>query len=202
MLPRLSRDVDRANLRQFFAQQFRIDPKGALSWIKGEVLGARLAGEEGAELLLPYLVDASYAQENLVHPCIHEIATPPDILRAALTAYDHTADPRLLEVTAGLLTDCTTEAWPTLAGLAHSRRPECRYFVEGIAGLKGVCPKERRQALLDLAHNPDPATRWELLEVVDRLAPEDAPAVWRILAGAVETDIRAAAEERLAAVTG
>jgi hypothetical protein len=187
-------------LLRSFGQEFVAGPQAACRRLSEAVLSSEISAEVASELLLPFLVKAPYARENLIYNTLLELAAPADILDASLATYARRNDPRLLEAAAGIIEYYGEAAWPVLMQLASSRRPECRYFLETIAVLKGVPSDERLRGLLELARNRDPDTQGDLMDVVERVAPEHALAVWQVLAESPEDAIRTAAEERIASL--
>ncbi len=168
-------------LGELFSRAFPEDPEGAIDYLRQQVHRGS-SRQAAAEVLLPYTVKASYAQQNLVCAALLELATPEDLIHAALVAYGRNEDPRLLQEAAGLLERSGPAAWPALAGLAASEKPECRYFVAAIAGLAGVAEEDRQQALVELAHNADVSVRHEVVEILEGGCLSNAGPVWEVLA--------------------
>ncbi len=186
----------RVDWQAAFQQRFRDDPLAAVTELVRDVLVRPERAEEAAGLLLPYLVRSSYAQRNLVFNALMDLATPQDLLFAALSAAARSRDPRLLQTAAELLEHYGEDAYPVLRRLARSGRLECRYFVSTIFHMEAAGP--RRDALLALTEHPDSLTRQELLEETDRASPADAAFVCRRLASDPDERIQEAAREKLA----
>jgi hypothetical protein len=192
-------EVEAVALRALFSKTFPQDPEGAVDWLTKQVSWGS-SRRAAAEVLLPYAVKASYAQQSLVCPALLELATPDDLIHAALAAYGRDDDPRLLKSAAAFLEHYDTGvAWPALERLARSGRPECRYFVGTIAEM-GVSTGARQQALAALARNPDVDTRREVLETLEGGWPADPLPVWRVLAEDPDRAIRDLAQDRLASL--
>jgi hypothetical protein len=146
---------------------------------------------------LPYAVKASYAQQNLIWTALRELATPDDLINAALACYRRNDDPRLLKIAASLLELYEPPAaWPALERLARSGRPECRYFV-GMIGEKGMGAEATQRALEALARNPDLDTRWQVVEALEGASLADPLLIWRVLAEDPDQTICDLARDRL-----
>lgn len=198
--PGMRRSVEQGpwDWRSAFARRFRDDAISAVKRLTQDVVRRRVAAEEAASLLLPYLVKSSYAQRNLVCNALIEFATPQDLLFAALAVHERDRDPRVLQIAAELLEHDGAEATPVLTRLARSGRSECRYFVGTIINLPGLPEEQKREALRALARHPDVGTRQELLDEADRASARDAALVCRLLTHDADKNIRAAAGQRLA----
>ncbi len=90
--------------------------------------------------------------------------------------------------TAGQLMEHGTAAWPCLRALAKQRVPECEFFVHAIVAARGVPPREKTAALLDLAANRSLNTRSRLLEYIDDLPTAMLNVVLRQLCDAGQPD--------------
>jgi hypothetical protein len=190
-------EVETAALRELFSKTFPPDPEGAVDHLRQQVSWGS-SRQAAAEVLLPYAVKAPYAQQNLVCAALLELATPGDLINAALAAYGRNDDPRLLQEAAGLLEHYGPAAWPALARLAGSARSECRYFVAAIAGLAGVAEGDKKQALAELARNPDVGVRREVVEMLEGGCLSNAGAVWEVLAHDRDEGISGIATDHLA----
>jgi hypothetical protein len=167
----------------------------AVAALTQNVLLRRANAEVAAGLLLPYLIKASYAQQNLVFSAFMDFATPQDILFAALAVAKHDRDSRALLVAAELLEHYGAEADPILTRLARSGKPECRYFVRMILSME---ERERREeAIAALAQRGHLDTRRELLDETDRSADEIAVIVCRLLMNDPDERIRELSREKL-----
>jgi hypothetical protein len=181
-----------------FLHSFVVDPEQAVRNLRQNVAAEKVRPEQAAAILLPYLVKASYAQQNLIVGALEQIATPDQILLAALDLYKRADDPRLLSTANELLANRGIASWPALKRFCATNHPACRYFVATVATLEGISEEERRRALLSLARNPDVDTRRELLAYLDGGALIDTLPVWEVLATDPNQDIAALAVERTA----
>jgi hypothetical protein len=184
-----------------FAERFRQGPEEAIDWLRQTVRATASPGQDSAAVLLPYLANASYAQQNLVFAALRELATPQEVLGAALAAARPGEGAGLLKPAAAVLEALGQASWPALQQLADSGRPEYRYFVATIATFPEVSEEARRQALLGLTHNPDLDTRREVLEALEGGALAEPRSVWQALARDEDEEIRDLAATRLASLT-
>jgi hypothetical protein len=181
-----------------FLRAFRANPEQAVEALLLEVTAKNLPPEQAAAILLPYLVKASYAQQSLVAGALELVATPEQILTAAVALYERSRDPRLLSTADQLLASYGSASWPALKSLCGSMRPECRYFVNTVATLDQISGDERREALLLLARNPDLETRQEVLTALEMEVLAEPLPVWEILAQDRDGSIAAIAAGRVA----
>ncbi len=181
-----------------FADAFQKAPLDAVATLVKNTRGHAVSAEETTAILLPYLVRASYAQQNLVVGALEQIANPEQILNAALALYAETRDPRLLSTADHLLANRGAASWPALKSLCKRAAPECRFFVRTIAEIEGISNEERREALTMLAHNPDLDTRRELLALLDGDVLADPLSVWQVLAKDPDEDVASLAADRIA----
>jgi hypothetical protein len=181
-----------------FLRSFMVNPEQAVSNLRQDVAAEKVRPEQAAAILMPYLVKASYAQQNLIVGALEQIATPDQILLAALDLYKRTDDPRILFTADELLANRGNASWPALKRFCATNHPACRYFVATVATLEGVSEEERCRALVSLARNPDVDTRRELLAYLDGGALIDSLPVWEVLARDQNQDIAALAVERTA----
>ncbi len=75
------RTADDGSLRHDFASAFRVDPECAVDQLVELVKMWPNGGLEAARVFLPYLVRASYAQQNLFLDAVLRTSTPEDVLR-------------------------------------------------------------------------------------------------------------------------
>jgi hypothetical protein len=165
-----------------FLRAFVTNPEQAVQELLGDVAAKKRHPEQVATLLLPYLVKASYAQQSLVAGALEQVATPEQVLNAALALYERNRDPRLLSTADQLLASYGSASWPALKRLCGSMRPECRHFVNTVATLDQVSEDERREALLLLARNPDLDTQEQVLAALEMEVLSEPLPVWKILA--------------------
>src|SRR5262245_7895368 len=190
-------DGEAVSLREHFSTTFPKDPDGAVEHLRRQVFEGR-SRQAAAEVLLPYAVKAPYAQQNLVCAALLELATPNDLINAALAACGQNDDTRLLEEAAGLLAHYGRAAWPVLVQLARSGRSECRYFVAAIAGFAGVAEGDKIEVLAELARNPDIGVRREVVELLEAGCLPNAGPVWEVLAQDRASEIASIATDHLA----
>jgi hypothetical protein len=189
-------EAETVALRGVFSKTFPKDPEGAVDWLTDQVrLGS--SRQAAAEVLLPYTVKAPYPQQNLVYAALLELATADDLVDAAFAAHGRNDDPRLLEEAAVVLGQFGHGAWPTLARLARSEKPECRYFLPAIVGLAGVPEGDKAKALADLARHPDVAVRREVLEALESGSLPNAASAWEALARDRDREIAGIATDHL-----
>ncbi|MCI0458311.1 MAG: hypothetical protein L0Z62_15210 [Gemmataceae bacterium] len=174
-------EVETVALGELFSRTFADDPEGAVGHLRQQVRWGS-SRQAAAEVLLPYAVKAPYPQQNLVCSALLELATPKDLINAALAAYGRNEDPRLLQQAADLLEQYGPAAWPALGQLAGSDSPECRYFVAAIANFPGVTEEAKQEALTELARNPDVRVRREVVEVLEGGCLPNAGPLWEGLA--------------------
>jgi len=194
----LSSKLPRLEQVRAFAQDFTKSPLEAVASLVQNTLERAVSAGEAIAILLPYLVKSSYAQQNLVIQALDQIASPEEILNAALALYDQTQDPRLLATADQLLGNRGAASWPALKSLCGSGSAQCRYFVSTIAELEGISEVERRDALTKLARNPDLDTRREVLPFLDGGVLSDPLPVWQVFAGDPDEDIATLAADRIA----
>jgi hypothetical protein len=191
-------DLPRHERVAAFARDFAATPEQAVNDLARDTIEGIVRAEETAAILLPYLVKASYGQQNLVSAALLGLATPDDLINAALAGYARDEDPRLLQEAAGLLQHYGRAAWPALAQLASSERSECRYFVDAIAGFTRVAEDDKQRALADLARNPDIDVRREVVEMLGSGCLVNAGPVWEVLAHDRDEEISSCALDHLA----
>ncbi len=198
--PSTSVKLPRPEQVRAFTAAFVKAPLEAVATIVQNAHGQAVTAEEGAAILLPYLIKASYAQQNLVVGALEQIAKPEQILNAALALYDQTQDPRILSTADQLLANHGDVSWPALRGLCQRATAECRFFVRTIAEMEGVSAEERRDVLMLLARNPDLDTRREVLSLLDGGVLSEQLADWQVLAEDPNEEIATLAADRLAAL--
>lgn len=205
-LPGLSRGnqvakaKDDVSLRDHFASAFQIDPEGAVEWFVEEVERQPGGGLAAARVFLPYLVGASYAQQNLFLDAVLQTCAPDDVLRAAMLLAEGSAGEAILEAAAGILEHFGERSWPALANLAARSDPRCRHFVRAVGYIPTADPQARIEVLVALAKNPDLDTRWLAAAVAEDVSPEAAAIVWRTLSADPDEELRATAQARVASL--
>jgi hypothetical protein len=190
--------ADDLSLGDDFPAAFRTDPEGAVERLVQQVDGQLGGGLAAAKVLLPYLIRASYAQQNLFLDAVLRTSSPEEVLRAALTLCQGTAGEVVLEAAAGVLEHYGERSWPVLARLAATRDPRCRHFVRAIGYVPTADPQAKIDALVSLAKNPDLDTRWLASAVAEDVSPEAAAAVWRALCTDPDEQLRTTAQAQVA----
>lgn len=185
--------------RELTDEVFETDPRFYLSQVTLTALTFPRTSRKATEKLLPKLLCGTPARRRLVHLAIRIFGHPKEILEVALEQFRGHGYEGRLTAAASLLADFGADSWPVLRSIAKSEAPECEAFVGLIAGLNGVSKAERLSALTDLAKNPDPNTRLQVLEALEEFAPEDARPTLEALARpeAQEDSAREAARQRL-----
>jgi hypothetical protein len=175
-----------------FAAAFRVNPEGTVDQVVEQTRGRPGGGLAAARAFLPYLVRASYAQQNLFLDAILRASTPEDVLNAALLLSDAGGE-AILRVAADVLENYGSSAWLCLAGLATSNDTRCRHFVRAIVAIPAP-DQAKIDVLVALAHNPDIDTRWLVADLAESVSPQAARAVWRTLSQDPDDQLRATAE--------
>lgn len=173
-----------------FADGFRRDAEGAVEALVNDVAKGRTSARQAARVLLPYLANASYAQQNLVLDALLTACTPEGVLQAAVEI----SDDAVFEVAAGVLEHFGSRSWDVLANLANSHRPYCRHFVRVIRFVESPDESAKAAALVALAMHPDVETRWLAAEVAEGLSSSVADKVWEVLRGDPDERLRLEAE--------
>ncbi len=158
-------------------------------------------GLAAARVFLPYLVRASYAQQNLFVDGVLRTSTPQDVLGAALTLNADGAGEAILEAAAEVLEHFGEQSWPVLADFAASNDPRCRHFVRALAATPTADHQGKIRALVALAENPDLETRWLTGSVAEEVSLEAGNAVWRVLCTDPDEDLRRTAEDQVASLS-
>jgi hypothetical protein len=184
-----------------FLRDFTEDPERAVETLARDV-GKTVHPQTATAILLPYLVKASYAQQNLIAGALERIATPEHILDSALALFDQGGDPRILATADQLLANRGAASWPALLTLCLSNLPACRSFAWTVGNLGGVPEESRREALVLLARNPDLDTRLEVVALLDGGALDDPLPVWRILLHDSDDTIAVQASNRVESLDG
>src|SRR5208282_4595608 len=115
------------SLRNDFASAFQVDPECAVDGLVAQLKTQPNGGLAAARVTLPYLVRASYAQQNLFLDAVLRTSTPEDVLRAALDLSEGAAGAAVLEIAASVLEHFGERSWAALVNLAASKDPRCRH---------------------------------------------------------------------------
>jgi hypothetical protein len=189
-------------LAEDFAAAFQADPERAVDRLAEQVTKLPNGGLAAARVCLPYLVGASYAQQNLFLDALLRASSPEDVVSAALLLSQDSTGEAVLEAAAAVLEHFGARSWPALAKLAASGDPRCRSFVRAVEYVPAPSPHAKAEALMALALNPDLDTRWLAATVAEGVSSEAAAAVWRTLRTDSDDQLRTTAEAQLASLPG
>ena len=120
------------------------------------------------------MLDSTPFIQRLGAHAILNFADPGEVITVALHEFRLYGYEGRLLLAASLLSRYGERAWPVLASLAKSGLPECEFFVSTIARLEGICCRERLNAMIDLARNPDPSIREARDGLLGKLHAEEA----------------------------
>jgi hypothetical protein len=180
-----------------FANEFQSEPFTAVDTL---LLFSRLelvSKSKATQWVFPLLVQERGEIRSHLYRALLTLGEPKAILDVALAAYEQYGNEDRLTRAASLLMDLGARAFPVLRILARSNRSECTFFVPIIAGLSGVRPQDRLQALAHLARNPHIAVRHSLLEAAQALPSPEAISLLHILSQDPDEEIAEEARECL-----
>lgn len=188
--------ADDASIQDEFVSDFRVAPEAAVDRLVEKMQRAPGGSLVAAKIMLPYLVQASYGQQNLFLDALLRTSTPADVLGAALILSEGAHNDAILEAAAGVLENFGSSSWPALANFAASRDHRCRHFVRAV----GVVPVDNSRAkiatLVVLAQNPDLETRWLAAQVAEEVSTEAAKTVWKVLCADRDEQLKMTAESQ------
>ena len=144
------------------------------------------------------MLDSTPFIQRLGVRAILSFADPGEVITLALHEFRLYGYEGRLVLAASLLSRFGERSWPVLASLAKSGLPECEYFVSAIARLDGISSRERLNAMIDLARNPDPSIRERVMDVLEGYSVEEAAEVLKaIVSGGRHDHVERLAREYL-----
>ena len=170
---------------------FERNPSVALSTLVYELLrlGRDQTGQvhsirriQAIRFIFDRMLDSTPFIQRLGAQAILSFADPGEVFAVALREFRLYGYEGRLLLAASLLSRFGERSWPLLAFLAKSGLPECEYFVSTIARLEAVSSRERLNALIDLARNPDPSIRERVMDALEGYSEEEAAKVLNAIA--------------------
>ncbi len=174
-----------------FSSAFEKNPSAALSSLVYELL--RLGRDQTDQVhsihrfkairfIFGRMLDSTPFIQRLGAYAILSFADPGEVIALALHKFRLYGYEGRLVLAASLLSRFGERSWPVLASLAKSGLPECEYFVSTIARLDGISSRERLNAMIDLARNPDPSIRERVMDVLEGYSEQEAAEVLNAIA--------------------